>query len=128
MQCQLDTLKRCATKETLEEALESLPNNLEAMYEKILEAIDEQKPEGKLACRVLALLMVAIEPLRLAQIVDGLSMDVQKQQRDREAHQWLETKLLHSLSCLVSYHEDTDVLTLSHYSVMVRPGIFSHFR
>ena len=127
VQCQLDTLKRCATREELTEALDSLPNELGATYERILGAIDERKSEGELARRVLALLMVAIEPLQLTQIVDGLSMDFQKRENDREAQQWLETKLLHSLSSLVSYHEETDVLVLSHYSVKVRPEILLSF-
>ena len=128
MQCQLDTIKRCATSEELREALDSLPNELGATYERILGAIDERKSEGELARRVLTLLMVAIEPLQLAQIVDGLSMDFQERKHDRETQQWLETKLLHSLSSLVSYHEETDILTLSHYSVNVSPGVFLHFR
>ena len=128
VQCQLDTIKRCATSEELREALDSLPNELGATYERILGAIDERKSEGELARRVLTLLMVAIEPLQLAQIVDGLSMDFQERKHDRETQQWLETKLLHSLSSLVSYHEETDILTLSHYSVNVSPGVFLHFR
>ena len=128
MQCQLDTLKRCATKEELTEVLGSLPNELGATYERILGAIDERKSEGELTRRVLALLMVAIEPLQLVQIVDGLSMDFAKRKHDREAQKWLETKLLYSLSSLVSYHEETDVLVLSHYSVKVRPGLLLDFR
>ena len=127
VQCQLDTLKRCTTREELREALDSLPNELGATYERILEAIDERKSEGELARRVLALLMVAIEPLQLAHIVDGLSMDFQKREHDCEKKQWLETKLLPSLSSLVSYHRETDILTLPHYSVKVRP-VFPHFR
>ena len=118
MQCQLDTLKRCGTALELKEALDNLPNELEATYERILGAIDERKLEGKFARRALVFLVVALEPLRLAQIVDGFSVDSEARKMNRET-QWLRTALLTALSSLVSYHEETDVLSLSHFSVKV---------
>ena len=126
--CQLDTLKRCTTREELREALDNLPSELEATYERILGAVDERKSEGGLVRRALALLMVAIEPLQLAQIIDGLSMDFQKRKNDHKTRQWLQTTLVHALSSLVSYHEETDVLTLSHFTVKVCLGIYLHYK
>ena len=122
MQCQLDTLKRCATRQELSEALDNLPNELAATYERILGAIDERKSEGKLARRALAWVVVAMKPLHLAQIVDGLLMDPQQRKVERET---LGAALLHALSSLVSYSEETDVIVLSHFSVKVRFG-YSH--
>ena len=123
MQCQLDALKRCASRQELREALDSLPNELETTYEKILGEIDERRSEGKLARRALGWLVVAMEPLHLAQIVDGLSMDPQQRKIERET---LGAALLHALSSLVSYYEETDVIALSHFSVQVRFVIFLH--
>ena len=118
VQCQIDILKRCGTRVALKEALDNLPNELEATYEKILGEIDERKLEGKLARRALVWLMVALEPLRLAQIVDGLLVDAEQGKIDRST-QWLRTALLNALSSLIFYYEDTDVVALSHFSVKV---------
>ena len=125
MQCQLDILELCGTRVELKEALDNLPNELEATYERILGAIDERKLEGKLARRALVWLVVALEPLRLAQIIDGFSVDTQQQKTTRQT-QWLRAALLAALSSLVSYYEETDVIALSHFSVKVRYGIFLH--
>ena len=73
VQYQLDALDRCATRQELRKALDNLPTELEATYEKILAAIDERKSEWELARRALAWVIVALEPLRLSQIVEGLS-------------------------------------------------------
>ena len=123
MQCQLDTLKRCTARQELREALDNLPNELEATYERILGEIDERKSEGKLARRALAWLAVALEPLRLAHIVGGLSVGHQQQRIDHEP-QSLGRALIHALSSLVSHHEETDVVAFSHFSVKVRHEIF----
>ena len=125
MQCQLDTLKRCTARQELREALDNLPNELEATYEIILGAIDERKSEGKLARRALAWLVVAMEALRLTQIIDGLSMDPRLRKVERET---LGAALLHALSSLVTYSEETDVIALSHFTVKVRFGIFLHLQ
>ena len=125
VQCQLDTLKRCTTRQELKEALDNLPNELEATYERILGAIDERKLKGKLARRALAWLVVALEPLCLAQIVDGFLVDLKQRNISVETRS-LGTALLDALSSLVSYDEETDVLALSHFSVQVCSSIFLH--
>ena len=127
VQCQLDILKRCGTRVELKEVLDNLPNELETTYERILGVIDERKLEGKLARRALVWLVVALEPLRLAQIVDGLSVDAEQHKIDRETR-WLRAALLNALSSLVSYQEETDVLALSHFSVKVcsKNLLYSH--
>ena len=111
----------------MREALDNLPNELGATYERILGSIDERKSEGRLARHTLAWLAVALEPLRLAQVVNGFSVDAQKQ-RIKYGAQSLGAALLHALSSLVSYHEETDVLTFSHSSVKVRCEILLNLR
>ena len=123
MQCQLDILKRCGTRVELKAALDNLPNELEATYERILGAIDERKLEGELARRALVWLTVALEPLRLTQIIDGLLVDAEQRKIHRET-QWLQAALLNGLSSLVSYYEETDVVALSHFSVKVCSNFF----
>lgn len=63
-----------AAPEQLKETLNSHLEGLEATYERILWAIDGRRAEGILARRTPVWLVVALEPLRLAQIVDGLSV------------------------------------------------------
>lgn len=125
VQCQLDTLNRCSNRPELRKALDNLPSELEATYEIILGAIDERKLEGELARLALTWLSVALEPLRLAQVVDGLSMVPKQEKVDRG---WLRGALLHALSSLVSHNEETDVLLLSHFSVKVRSMMFPNLQ
>ena len=121
VQCQIDILKRCTTAQELKKALDNLPTELEATYERILDAIDERKSEGKLARRVLAWLMVTLEPLRLVQILDTLSVDFPSQRNIiREG-----VELIDMLSSLVSHYKETDVVLLSHFSVKVRLNMCS---
>ena len=118
VQCQLDALDRCATRQELRKALDNLPTELEATYEKILAAIDERTSEWELARRALAWLIVALEPLRLSQIVEGLS--AKPLQRDlKKDDDEIRSLLLDGLSSLVSYCEETDGIALSHFSVKV---------
>ena len=119
VQCQIDILKRCTTAQQLKKALDDLPTELEATYERILDASDARKSEGKLARRVLAWLMVALEPLHLVQILDTLSVDFPLQRNIiREG-----VELIDTLSSLVSHYKQTDVVLLSHFSVKVRLGL-----
>ena len=105
--------------------MDNLPDGLEATYERILGAIDERKSEGKLVRRTLAWLVVALKPLRLAQILHGLLIDSQQREADGDG-EWLKASLLPALSSLVSYNEETDILALSHFSVKVRFSILLH--
>ena len=70
-----------------------------------------------------AWLVVALEPLRLAQVVDGFSADLLQRKNDRETGS-LGAALLHGLLSLVSYCEETDVIALSHFSVKVHSKNF----
>lgn len=111
----------------LQEALNNLPEGLEATYERILWAIDERNAEGEAARRTLVWLMVALEPLRLAQVVDGLLVDPEQQKMTRQTS-LLRIALLNALSSLVSYYEETDLLALSHFSVNVCSETSSYVR
>ncbi|KAF8556080.1 ankyrin [Imleria badia] len=117
VQCQIDTLNRCATKAEVREALDNLPIGLDATYQRILVAIDTVSPEGKLALRALVWLVGALRPLRLVEILNGLAIDLGRRTMDHDAGPMHRGALLDACGSLVTYNEDTDILILSHFSV-----------
>ncbi|KAG9315394.1 ankyrin repeat-containing domain protein [Chiua virens] len=126
IQCQLDTLKRCSSRKELQQVLADLPGELGTTYERILCKIDERRPEGKVARSALAWLVVALEPLRLVQLIEGLALDAHKRGIDCETS--MGPALVHALSSLVIYYKATDVLALSHHTVKVYMSFILRFR
>ena len=118
-QCQIDTLNRCATKAEVREAVDNLPIGLDKTYQRILVAIDVGSPEGKLALRALVWLVGALRPLRMAEILEGLTVDLRRRIMDPDIGPMHKGALLDACGSLVTYNEDTDVLILSHFSVKV---------
>ena len=76
--------------------------------------------------RVLAWLIVALEPLGLARMV-RLLVSPQEQMINHET-QFPRPVLIRALSSLVSHHEETYVFAFSHFSVRVRYEIFLHLQ
>lgn len=118
MQCQLDVVKRCMTTVRIREALQNLPSDLDATYERILLKINKVE-EGEVVRRALQWLIAALEPLQLSQIMEGLSIDVKRRVLDHESRPVHGPALLDALGSLVTYDELTDVVILSHFSVKV---------
>lgn len=119
IQCQLDTLKRCFTAVQLREALESLPEGLEETYERILLAISREKRGGGIARRALVWLVAALQPLELSQLVEVLSIDLDRRLLDPNLGPIHGHALLDTLSSLVTHNRETDTVKLSHFSVKV---------
>lgn len=119
IQCQIDTLKECVTAREIRKALDSLPVGLEATYARILHAIDQRRSERKLAQRALAWLVAALRPLQLIEIVEALSVDLDRRVLDHDIGPVHGAALLDALSSLVIYNEETDIVILSHFSVKV---------
>ncbi|KAF8127009.1 hypothetical protein EV363DRAFT_502003 [Boletus edulis] len=117
VQCQIDALKKCATTRDIRTALQGLPSGLDETYERILCAIDLQSSDGKLALRALVWLVAALRPLQLAELFEGLSIDLRGRRLDREIAPVHEYALLDALGSLVVYDENTDVINLSHFTV-----------
>ena len=63
--------------------------------------------------------MAALRPLRLAEILESLSIDLRGRRLDREIAPVHGDALLDALGSLVVYNEETDVIILSHSSVKV---------
>lgn len=119
VQCQLEALEQCTTGMELRETLDNLPDDLSVTYERILFKIDTTQREGKIARRALDWLVVALQPMRLSQILEGLSIDLTQQALNRNFGPLHEPVLLDALSSLVIYDELTDVVILSHFTVKV---------
>ncbi|KAF8556663.1 ankyrin [Imleria badia] len=117
VQCQLDTLKRCVTAVEIREALESLPVGLEATYERILLTMNNEGRTGEISRRALVWLVAALEPLRLCQIVEALSIDLDRRILNPDVGPIHGHALLDTLSSLVTHDGETDIVILSHFSV-----------
>ncbi|KAK1708194.1 uncharacterized protein BDZ83DRAFT_724440 [Colletotrichum acutatum] len=70
--CQLDALEGCLNLEEIEEALKSLPRDLNEMYCRVLESIP--KPRKDKTILFLQFLLYSEEPLTLTQAVDLLAI------------------------------------------------------
>ena len=70
--CQLEVLRDCLPP-SVRRTLEELPESLDETYERILKEI--KKPNRGLAQRVLHCLVVAIRPLRVAELAEVLAVD-----------------------------------------------------
>ena len=120
VQCQLGVLKRCVTAVQVRKALDDLPSSLNETYERILLKIKEDAHAAEVVRNALAWLVVALMPLRLTQIMDGLSVDPDRKVLSRDSGPLHGPALLDALGSLVTYNEVTDVVILSHFSVKVR--------
>ena len=72
MFCQLETLRHCLPP-SVRVTLEELPESLDETYERILKEM--KKPNRRLAQRVLRCLVVAVRPLRVAELAEVLAVD-----------------------------------------------------
>lgn len=107
------------TRRDLLQALRSLPSGLEETYERIRRAIDPHSSEGKIAMRALVWLVAALRPLQLVEILEALSIDLKGRKLDRSISPVHGPALLDVLGSLVVYHEETDAINLSHFTVKV---------
>ena len=122
VQCQLSIIADCVTAVQVREVLNDLPRNLNETYERILLKMSKNERGGKVARRALDWLVVALVPLQLAQIMEGLSIDPVQRVLDRDSGPVHGSALLDVLGSLVTHNEVTDIVILSHYSVKVGRG------
>ena len=107
------------TATQVREVLNNLPRSLYETYERILGKMNEDEQEGKVAKRALEWLVVALRPLQLSQIMEGLSIDPVRRVLDRASGPVHGPALLDVLGSLVTYSEVTNIVVLSHFSVKV---------
>jgi hypothetical protein len=119
--CQLETLRHCLPP-SVRPTLKELPESLDETYERILKEI--KKPNRGHARRVLQCLVVAIRPLRVAELSEILAVDFNDAEgipRLNADWRWedQEQALLIACSSLISVVEagDSRVVQFSHFSV-----------
>ena len=81
--------------------------------------MDLQSSDGKVARHALIWLVAALRPLKSAEILEALSIDLRGRRLDREIAPVHGYALLDALGSLVVYNEETDIIILSHSSVKV---------
>jgi len=123
VQCSIDALDRCVTRKEVRNALDSLPEGLDETYERILLAINMETMAGQLARRALIWLVAALRPLRLPEIMEALSINLQTRILDSDIGPMHRGALLDACGSLVTYTEKTGIIILSHSSVKVNPAV-----
>ncbi|KAG6332075.1 hypothetical protein ID866_7013 [Astraeus odoratus] len=119
VQCQLDSLSRCITAAQIRQVLESLPKGLNETYDRILLAIHEKEFHGPFVRRTLTWLVVALEPLHIQQILEAVKIEIGKSIIDDDTGPMNHMMLIDACSSLVNFDEQTQMLSLSHFSVKV---------
>jgi hypothetical protein len=119
--CQLEILRDCLPP-SVRRTLKELPESLDETYERILKEI--KKPNRGLAQRVLQCLVVAIRPLRVAELAEVLAVDLDDSEgipRLKADWRWedQEQALLIACSSLIAVVESgySRVVQFSHFSV-----------
>ena len=119
--CQLESLRHCLLP-SVRRTLNELPESLDETYERILKEI--KKPNRVHARRVLQCLVVAIRPLRVAELAEVLAVDFNDAEGIPKLNsdwRWenQEQALLIACSSLIAIVEagDSRVVQFSHFSV-----------
>ncbi|KAI9568426.1 hypothetical protein HD554DRAFT_766586 [Boletus coccyginus] len=117
VQCSIDALDRCVTRKEVHNVLHSLPEGLDGTYERILLTINMETTAGQLARRALVWLVAALRRLRLAEIMEALSINLRTRTLDSDIGPMHKRVLLDACGSLVTYTERTGIVILSHSSV-----------
>jgi hypothetical protein len=119
--CQLEVLRQCLPP-SVRPTLKELPESLDMTYERILKEI--KKPNKRLAQRVLQCLVVAVRPLRVAELAEVFAVDFEDAEgipRLKPDWRWEEQELalLSACSSLIAIVQTggSRVVQFSHFSV-----------
>lgn len=121
VQCQLDRLNECYSIGDVREVLDTLPATLYETYDQMLRAIDKKPFGRRIARKALRWLVMALQPLRLSQLEEALTISCDKPARDSAGAPIHESVILEILGGFVTV-EKHEIITLSHYSVKVCHG------
>ncbi|KAJ5660357.1 Pfs NACHT and Ankyrin domain protein [Penicillium longicatenatum] len=116
--CQLDSLARCRHQAAMEEALESLPPNLNETYRRMLISIPKEIAND--AIRLLQFLVHCKRPLKLSEAKEVIATQIEKEPKgfDTNRRLFCETDILDYCSGLATFvHADDKELHLAHFSV-----------
>ena len=119
VQCQLDRLNDCWSAGNVREVLDTLPRTLYDTYDRMIDAIDRTEFGPRIARRALLWLVLALEPLKLSQLAEALSINSDEPSWDVSNAPMHGTDILDICGSLVTFDEKNRIVTLSHYSVKV---------
>ncbi|KAI5888570.1 uncharacterized protein SCHCODRAFT_02587820 [Schizophyllum commune H4-8] len=118
VECQLDFLATCRTRQAVNHALNNLPKTLYETYERILQAIDRQGTDmARIAQHTLRWLVGAQRPIRLNEIQEAVMIEVGEDSLNEDLGVFDPMDVLHTCSSLVSYDNAKGVVNLSHFTV-----------
>lgn len=116
--CQLDSLARCRHEAAIEEALASLPLNLNETYQRMIASIPTELEKD--AIRLLQFLVHSKRPLKLAEAKEVIATQIENDSRgfDIKRRLFCETDVLDYCPSLVTVvHAADKELHLAHFSV-----------
>ncbi|KAI2766184.1 hypothetical protein DTO012A8_8597 [Penicillium roqueforti] len=116
--CQLDSLGQCPYEEAIEEALESLPQDLDKTYERMFESIPTKLKSD--AIRLLQFLVHSKRPLTLAEVKEVIATKIENDSQGfyKKRRLFCENEILAYCPSLVTVvHTDVEELYLAHFSV-----------
>ncbi|KAH1805840.1 hypothetical protein KXW75_002493 [Aspergillus fumigatus] len=127
--CQMDSLARCRHEASMEEALASLPLNLNETYERMMESIPTEVKDD--AIRLLQFLVHSDRPLTLAEAKEVIATQIKNKSQGFHIKRRLfcETDVLYYCPNLVAIvHTTVKELHLAHFSVEEYLLGENHFR
>ncbi|KAF4462719.1 Pfs NACHT and Ankyrin domain, partial [Fusarium albosuccineum] len=116
--CQLDSLARCRHEAAIEEALASLPRNLEDTYRRMIERIPTEFKTD--AIRLLQFLLHSKRPLKLAEAKEVIATQIENEPRgfDIKRRLFCDTDVLdYCPGLVIAVHATDKELHLAHFSV-----------
>lgn len=118
--CQLDSLRECLDRETLQDALQSLPKDLNTTYARILQSIPRERK--KKTIRLLQFLLYSERPLALEEAVDIIAVRPNEGQFDAQDRLPCPEEITGYCSSLISLIQASSPaaatkLQLAHFSV-----------
>jgi ankyrin repeat protein len=115
VECQLEVLRDCVTKTSVEAALSDLPNTLDETYDRILENIDRQHLEY--VRTAFALLLVTCRPLKVEELAEAVVVAPYCKAIDVEDRLFDPKDIIMMCGGLVVRIADTNEVRFAHYSV-----------
>lgn len=117
VQCQLDRLEKCVGTKEIKQILNTLPEDLNETYYRILSVINKNPFCKRIVLRVLSWLIGSLRPLHIQAVMEAVKIEIGEFTIDDEMGVIDEDCLLEACSSLVSLDEKTRMLSLSHFSV-----------
>ncbi|KAI9731302.1 MAG: hypothetical protein M1834_005205 [Cirrosporium novae-zelandiae] len=115
VQCQLDELAKFRTRRAIRQGLRALPSDLNETYKRVLLKIKEN--DITLAQKALTWLIFSRRPLSLRELAEASVLETGIDTFDPESRLEDAEDILEILGCLVSYDENSRLVTLAHYTV-----------